>query len=422
MPDSLDLVRSLNFCCIDLETTGGNHNSDKIFEIGLAKIRNLEITETLEFQINPEIEIPIYVQRLTNIKQKQLAGKPLVEDVIQKILDFIGDDILVAHNAQFDVPFFNSVLKRLDLPTLENRSICTHLMTKHLLPEIQKSNLTYLADLFKIEFKNAHRALSDTVLTAQILIKFLEIFAVRNIKKINSIYYPKNKFELDRIHLNFDEKDAINEKLKLISNTDLHFCLSFKGEQGNLISVIPYSNSLYSLKELKSLIPKSYNKMTILIQGSLVQSLIQFKDYYLNIEKEQREYVLKFLYQKIEYIKDLESSYTKFNHFIIPHIIKDQYFVLNSKNLTMRSPKIFKSPGQLKKSFGMIMKQKQNRSRKNNDLRKVEDLILNVIMKYPEKSIRYSKKLAQNDFKQFSKSINEFLIENTNEIYPTFHL
>ncbi len=422
MSDARALVSSLNFCCIDLETTGGNHENDKIFEIGLVRIRNLEITDSLEFRINPEINIPIYVQKLTSTKQKDLKDKPLIEDVIDEILAFIGDDILVAHNAAFDVPFFNSVLTRLGRDKLANRSICTHIMTKHLLPEIQKSNLTYLANLFNIDFKNAHRALSDTVLTAQILIKFLEIFAVKNIKKINQIYYPKNKFEMDRIHLDAKDTSFIEKKLSEISQTNFYYCLSFKGAQGSLTSVIPYHKDLFSLVELKNLFPKDYQKVTIQLQGSLSQALIVFKDYFLNIEKENRDFVLKSLYQKLNYERDLESSYSKFNYVLLPHIIKDHFIILNSKNLSLRSPKIFKAPGQVKKSFHLMSKQRTQKPRKNDELRKIEDLILNSILKHPKKSLRFSKKLSPEDLKNYSKQLGEFLLTHTNDDYPNYHL
>ena len=56
--DSKKLISDLEFCVFDLETTGGNHQSDKIIEIGLVKIQNLKITKTKSFLINPEIKIP----------------------------------------------------------------------------------------------------------------------------------------------------------------------------------------------------------------------------------------------------------------------------------------------------------------------------------------------------------------------------
>ena len=130
---SEQLINSLSFCVFDLETTGGNHKSDKIIEIGLIQIRNKKIVKEINYLINPEIPIPEFIQKLTNIRQVDVQTAPVISDVIEEIIEFMGDSILVAHNTSFDVPFFNSVLKRLNKPILKNKSLCTNLMTKYLI-------------------------------------------------------------------------------------------------------------------------------------------------------------------------------------------------------------------------------------------------------------------------------------------------
>ena len=111
--DSFDLINELSFCVIDLDTTGGNHNKDKIIEVGMVRVNNLKITDEKSFLINPETQIPDFIQKLTNISQNDVKDSPLIEDVIDEIIEFIGDDIIVAHNTSFDVPFLNGVLKKL---------------------------------------------------------------------------------------------------------------------------------------------------------------------------------------------------------------------------------------------------------------------------------------------------------------------
>ena len=124
-----ELLSPLSFCVFDLETTGGNLKSDRIIEIGMVRIENLKITEKKSFLVNPKRQIPDFIQRLTSIKQKDVENEQTIEQIIDEILEFIGDRILVAHNASFDVPFLDAVLKRLGRDELENRSICTNLMT-----------------------------------------------------------------------------------------------------------------------------------------------------------------------------------------------------------------------------------------------------------------------------------------------------
>ena len=68
------LLKSLSFCVIDLETTGGNQNYDKIIEIGLVKIDQLNIVDEKNILIDPEIPIPDFIQKLTSIKEKDIEG------------------------------------------------------------------------------------------------------------------------------------------------------------------------------------------------------------------------------------------------------------------------------------------------------------------------------------------------------------
>ncbi len=418
--DSRKLISDLNFCCIDLETTGGSHEKDKIFEIGLVKIRNLEIGESKEFFINPEMRIPIYVQKLTSVKQADLKDAPIIEDVIEQILEFIGDDILVAHNAAFDVPFFNSVLKRLKRPVLSNKSICTNIMTKHMLPEIQKSNLTYLSELFKIDFEDAHRALSDSILTAKIFIKFLEMFIKKDIKKVNSLYYPKNKFELDRYHLDSDDKEKIKEKLTLISKSKFNYCLFFKSKQGALQNVVPYNTELFSMQELEKMLDQDFARLTIQMTSSLTHSLILYKDYFLNIEEDKRSIFFKLLEKKIGSEQALEKSTYKF--LIFPHLIDNHFYIVDFKNPTFKRPQIFISPSQIKKSFNFMNKKKRKNLKYNESLKEIDLLIQKHILAHQEKFILISSKKVPSNFPEYSKKLQAFLLGQEKTNYPDFHL
>jgi DNA polymerase III epsilon subunit family exonuclease len=119
--DSRQLLESLSFCIIDLETTGGNQQTDKIIEIGMVRVENLKILEEKEFLINPEIQIPDFIQKLTGISHKDVEDAHKIEQVISEIVEFIGDSIVVAHNISFDIPFLNSVLRRLGMNEIKNK-------------------------------------------------------------------------------------------------------------------------------------------------------------------------------------------------------------------------------------------------------------------------------------------------------------
>src|SRR3954465_5622877 len=96
---SSELLDSLKFCVIDLETTGGNPATEKIIEIGMVKIEDRRISEELSFLINPQKDIPEFLHKLTGSRRGDVEHSPKIEEVMDEIVQFIGTDcILVAHN------------------------------------------------------------------------------------------------------------------------------------------------------------------------------------------------------------------------------------------------------------------------------------------------------------------------------------
>ena len=83
------------------------------------------------------------------------------------------------------MPFLNATLSRLNHSPLENKVICTNVMTKHLIPEILNSNLNYMSKLFKLGLENAHRASDDARATAKLLGIYLDIFRAKGLKKVS---------------------------------------------------------------------------------------------------------------------------------------------------------------------------------------------------------------------------------------------
>ncbi len=175
-PDERELPRDLeesNFVVFDLETTGLYKEKDYIIEIAAVKIEKGVITETFSTLINPQIEIPQTATDVNNITDSMVADKPLFREVIGDFIKFIGDYILVAHNGNnFDIPFIQLKADECYFK-IENGFIDTLVLSKQLLPGLKKYNLNALAKKFGFENKDAHRALSDTIVTAKIFIELL---------------------------------------------------------------------------------------------------------------------------------------------------------------------------------------------------------------------------------------------------------
>ena len=345
--NSCQLLNDLSFCVFDLETTGGSHLHDKIIEIGLVKIENLKITTHKSFLIQPEIHIPDFIQKLTSIRESDVNDAPLIEHVIDEILEFMGDSILVAHNTSFDVPFFNSVLRRLNRPELKNKSICTNLMTKYMIPNLLSSNLNYMCKIFDLKHQKAHRALDDTFASAELLLKYLSIFIHKNISKVNSLYYPKNKFELDRI--NFKKDIPIDEIVNIIESLTTPLLVTLKGIEGVVLFSFPMlstpAEKNYILSKIKEM---PYEILTIKLIGPFFQGLIEMSSYFSKIsEVLQKEIILKLCeFQNIQYDVVNSSTLINFSHdfVIMNNLIPEQFVIYPLNSLHHKMELVFRYP------------------------------------------------------------------------------
>ncbi|MDH4466478.1 MAG: 3'-5' exonuclease [Bacteriovoracaceae bacterium] len=295
-PDSKDtkdsLFHDVCFSVIDLETTGGNPKKDRIFEIGIVKIKNLKIIAEKGLYINPQIPIPEFIQHLTSISMSDIQDAPIIDEVIQEIRDFIGDDIVVAHNINFDIPFLNAVLKKHKKLALKNQVLCTQVMTQYLIPDIMNSNLPYLCDIFHIEHEKAHRALSDAKATGHLLIYYLKNFLGRGIKKINQIYYPKYKFELDKFHV--DRKHINNllelgERLKKIHSPFTITLKQASGEVSSFLCFESYKHFQSALALMEESWNSSWDKLTIKLHGSYLETILTLRDAYPKMRPQSRK-------------------------------------------------------------------------------------------------------------------------------------
>lgn len=372
------LINALSFCVIDLETTGGNHSKDKIIEVGMVRVTNLGLAEKKGLLINPQMPIPDFIQNLTNISQKDVKDSPIIEDVIDEIIDFIGDDIIVAHNTSFDVPFLNAVLKKLNRPALENKVICTNVMTKHLIPEILNSNLNYMSRLFNVTHSQAHRAYDDAIATAELLIKFLNIFIDKGIKKINQLYYPKNKFELDRTHITNEQTlESVIETVQAIKSSAT---ITVKGEGGLILAVLPLEKPVEEYAFVQEVLEQlEWKIVTIKLTKPFLDGLFQFNNHYLKYDEEIRVKILNYLLNRYPSKSSEEIPQIDQIDFLIGHhLIADQVIAYSFLNLNTNIKALFKIPAQKKKIYQHLTSQ-MNRFEQNQKGRRKHFLNKDVI-------------------------------------------
>src|SRR5215472_8498062 len=102
-----------DFVVVDLETTGGRPAPGSIIEIGAYRMRGRQILEPFQSLVKPRMGIPRFIARLTSISNEMVATAPPIEEVLPRFRAFLGDAVMVAHNAQFDHSFLDFEFRRL---------------------------------------------------------------------------------------------------------------------------------------------------------------------------------------------------------------------------------------------------------------------------------------------------------------------
>ncbi|MFT9373149.1 helicase C-terminal domain-containing protein [Liquorilactobacillus hordei] len=177
------------YAVVDIETTGTSMDgSNRMLQFSCVFIKNKEIINTFNTMINPGMAIPIEVQKLTGISDKDVRKAPFFEDMAGTIYSLLQDTIFVAHNINFDYRFLNEEFLRCGYPELGIEGIDTVQLSQIILPTLPSYRLTYLGEYFDIKHEHPHHADSDAFVTAKLflmLIKAINNLPVQVLKIIN---------------------------------------------------------------------------------------------------------------------------------------------------------------------------------------------------------------------------------------------
>ena len=191
--DLKDFVQNANgqslddsYVVFDIETTGLSPKSCKIIEIGAVKIENGEKVDEFSKFINPEVPIPYNITKLTSITDEMVMDSPNIETVLPEFLDFVGDSVLVAHNASFDTSFISKFAKDMGR-SLPNSIVDTMTLGHVLCPELGKFTLDRICKHLGIKLENHHRAVDDAAATAEIFKKFLVMLKEKDIHNLDEL-------------------------------------------------------------------------------------------------------------------------------------------------------------------------------------------------------------------------------------------
>ncbi|MFD1018221.1 PolC-type DNA polymerase III [Thalassobacillus hwangdonensis] len=189
------------YIVFDVETTGLSAVYDKIIELAAVKLRDGEIVDRFEAFANPHHPLSQTTIELTGITDDMVKDAPEIEEVLKDFHQWMGDDILVAHNASFDMGFLNTGLKRIGLGKCENPVIDTLELARFLVPELKNHRLNTLCKFFDVELTQHHRAIYDAEATGYLLCKLLKKAFERNItnhKNLNDYMGEGNAYQRSR--------------------------------------------------------------------------------------------------------------------------------------------------------------------------------------------------------------------------------
>lgn len=163
------------FVVIDLETTGNApQKGDRIIQIGMIVIENRQIVERFSSFVNPECNIPLFIQQLTQIDEQMVKEAPVFAELAPEIAAKLKQSYFVAHNVAFDWPFLQAELQLAGISLPTPPMIDTVELSRLLFPTFESYKLSDLAQTLNIAHENPHQADSGAEVTAKLWLRLLE--------------------------------------------------------------------------------------------------------------------------------------------------------------------------------------------------------------------------------------------------------
>jgi DNA polymerase-3 subunit epsilon len=219
----------MNYVIVDIETTGGSPKNSKITEIALIKHDGERIIDKFETLINPEINIPDFIVRLTGINNKMVENAPKFYEVAKKIIEFSAQCIFVAHNVGFDYGTLRQEYKNLGydfrLPHL-----CTVRASRYVIPGLPSYSLGKIADHFQISIEGRHRAGGDALATAELF----KILFEKDSNKLNTFIQEEINPKILHPNLDISSLDELPSKTGIYKLFNENNQLIYIGKSKNI--------------------------------------------------------------------------------------------------------------------------------------------------------------------------------------------
>lgn len=161
------LIALNDFTALDIETTGLSPEYDSIIELAAVRYRNGSPVDKYSQLVNPGFSIDEFITELTGITDEMLSTMPKIGEALPGFIAFVGNDVVVGHNVNFDVNFIYDKSVENGLSPFSNNFVDTMRMSKRLYKSWSSYKLDCLIENLGLEKREAHRALNDAELTAE---------------------------------------------------------------------------------------------------------------------------------------------------------------------------------------------------------------------------------------------------------------
>lgn len=222
------------YCVFDLETTGLSSRYDHIIEFGGQIMKDRTCIRKLQLFIKPPVALSAFTMELTNITEEEMRTARPFEECVDEILEFIGERILVAHNADFDYNFLNDELVRSGRAPLMNPVIDTLDLARSLHSDRKGYRLGQIARSYGIRYEEdvAHRADYDAEILAQVYMNMLnELKHIKTLKELQEMQDPSCFKKVFKKHVTIlvKNKTGLKELFELITLSHCKY-LAFNGK------------------------------------------------------------------------------------------------------------------------------------------------------------------------------------------------
>ena len=228
---------------LDTETTGLDYTKEKMVEFAAVRLENGKIKDEFQSLINPKQHIRKSSIAIHGITADMVEDAPTEEEAMPKIMEFIQDYPIVAHNAIFDFTFINEASKRVFGKEISNTRIDTQQMFKEVYPDLDSHGLEALTQKFNVPLTNHHRAMADTMGLA---------LAYPALKKLYMQKYDWESKQLENIEYLFERYLRIQQTVNTLQSElqDLKSVFKLYFEQGGTPIVSPSGETLiYNSKQ-----------------------------------------------------------------------------------------------------------------------------------------------------------------------------